>query len=627
MALRLGSVALRWMPDAEREAFRSRELDFLLTLPSRIRLWFQSKETTAEGSGLEELVTDLARRRRSPQERNLWLLHPDKVNLVELVARLGLDVYTEEAPPDLREGQPRRESVTSLLAATGQVSFLQPTVWPPYVFPGLVAPLFTFDPPVDILLDLFPLDRSASVRLLRQRVRAFKPHREEDPLWGQSTEDTEALLAGVLQRTNRLFRTSLIVAIHRPEQESRLERFCRSSAAGGLLLSPVPFGQRPCLRCFSEDLDADPPVSRMLDATSLTHLGLFEWATRPVPEDGILLGYDPDHRSLISYNRPAQANPSALVLGTPGSGKSTFAKVELLRSMDNSNGRSVIFDPEGEYGLLVRHMQGSVVPLSEGGHPINPLACLSEGDVEGKMTRLPGLIAGDLGNEAAHRVRTVLKDLYQQSDHPTLSDLEARLPRGDPLRTLLWPLVQGPLRGLGSPGEGVPEAQVLSFDLSQFDADTVGLAVPYLLELLVTWARVSTRTGPLFVTLDEIHVFLRDPAVRTLLVSLLKRARKTGVVLTGITQNVGDFFLTDEGALLVANAGTVLLFRQSPEDMRMLIDRFRLSDMATRWLERVGPGEGLIITQDALPIMVPLTPVERSLTDTTPTAFRRRVVK
>jgi len=626
MTLRLGSVALRWMPDDERESFRARELDFLLTVPSRIRLWLRA-ERPGVGSPLEEeLVGELREDYREPQERRLWMLHPKGVNLREHLRRLGVEVLGQAALPRL-SGAEVKESVTSMTLGARRVAFLQPTAWPPYLFPGLLAPLFTFDPPIDVLIDLAPLNRLASIHLLRQRIRAFKPHRQEDPLWSQSSDDTETLLGAILQRTNRLFRAALVVCLPSPDEERRLERLVQVVMAEGLTLSPVPFGQRACLDMFSDDLQADPPLSRLLDAVSVTHMGLFEWATPPRPVGGVTLGYDPDHCCLISYNRPSEPNPSALVLGTPGSGKSTFSKVDLLRSMESNNGRAVIFDPEGEYGLLVRHLQGMVISLSDPGHPINPLASFSPGDVEGKITRLPRLLAAGLGEEAEQRVRAALKDLYERSLEPTLAGLLTQLPSSDPVRTRLWTLTSGPLRGLGLPGPGVPESQILSFDLSQFDAGTVGMAVPYLLELLFSWTTVFNRTGPLFVTLDEIHVFLRDPSVRSLLVSLLKRARKTGLVITGITQNVRDFFLTDEGSLLVANAGTVLLFRQSPEDMRVLVERFRLSDVAVQWLERVAPGEGLAIAKVPVPIVVPLTGVERLITNTTPVAFRRRSLK
>ena len=128
---------------------------------------------------------------------------------------------------------------------------------------------------------------------------------------------------------------------------------------------------------------------------------------------------------------------------------------------------------------------------------------------------------------------------------------------------------------------------------------------------------------PLWLTLDEAHLWLSGPQGQAALVDLAKRARKRGLIVTLVTQNVGDFAQSDAGRLILANAGRIVLFHQQPTDLPLLGNLLHLSDRALDHLRTCRPGEALLLDEHGpLPLHAQLTEEEMGLADTRP-AFAR----
>ena len=78
--------------------------------------------------------------------------------------------------------------------------------------------------------------------------------------------------------------------------------------------------------------------------------------------------------NLIMCNRKDLKNPNALILGTPGSGKSFSAKREIVNVFLVTDDDIIIADPEAEYYPLVSRLGGQVVKLSPTSQQyINPM--------------------------------------------------------------------------------------------------------------------------------------------------------------------------------------------------------------------------------------------------------------
>lgn len=78
--------------------------------------------------------------------------------------------------------------------------------------------------------------------------------------------------------------------------------------------------------------------------------------------------------NLIMADRKKLKNPNALILGTPGSGKSFSAKREMANAILVTDDDVIICDPEGEYGNLVRQFKGEAIKISSKSKDyLNPL--------------------------------------------------------------------------------------------------------------------------------------------------------------------------------------------------------------------------------------------------------------
>ena len=76
-----------------------------------------------------------------------------------------------------------------------------------------------------------------------------------------------------------------------------------------------------------------------------------------------------DHRE-IGGERP---NANQVVIGTSGSGKSVLVKKDVIDNIQKGI-KTIIFDPENEYGELVEYFSGKEIDISDGEHNrINPL--------------------------------------------------------------------------------------------------------------------------------------------------------------------------------------------------------------------------------------------------------------
>ncbi|MFI3214323.1 MAG: DUF87 domain-containing protein [Eubacteriales bacterium] len=78
--------------------------------------------------------------------------------------------------------------------------------------------------------------------------------------------------------------------------------------------------------------------------------------------------------NLIMVDRKRLKNPNGLILGTPGSGKSFSAKLEIFGVFLTTTDDIIIADPEGEYFPLVERLNGQVIKISPiSNQYINPM--------------------------------------------------------------------------------------------------------------------------------------------------------------------------------------------------------------------------------------------------------------
>ncbi len=542
----LGRVEYSLLPEPERSAVQIRLRDFLLAVQGPLRFTLGVRA----------------------QQRHLYLWLRSDAGNAQALARLGVGVRPlgAESPPTLRSqienpglppvaqprgrvplsprsGAPRtrtvvpREHLRILEAGTGFRQLMAIEGYPAELDELTLERLWWRQEEMIVALRLQPLGAAAAQRLIDRHLvrlhagsflRSQRGHLPDVEVQ-RAQEDAETLRRALVEGRERLMAVAWFVAAEGPDKAT-----CEARAAGlRELFAEMGFSLRVQLGLqrkaadwlLPEGAGPDPPA-RLMSASTVSCLSLLPAAAPQRAGDP--LGVHLRDASRVERDRTASANPLAVVLGTPGHGKSAFAKAELLRVQPQA---LCVADPEGEYAQVVRAMGGAVV------------------------SRLPP--------EEQQPMRIAL-DL--RSEH----------------------------RDLGA----VPRWALRSADL-------------------------LLGRHPLWLTLDEAHLWLAAAAERDALVDLSKRARKRGLIVTLISQNVGDFTQSDAGRLVLANAGRVVLFHQQSTDLPRLGELLHLSDRALDQLRVFRPGEALLLDEHGLvPLRIALSEEEFHLVDTRP-AFAR----
>ncbi len=549
----LGRRDYAWLAAEERDAHQAALRNFLLSVQGplfftlslqgalrHLYLWLQ------DGPGNHQALRDfgipaLALGQEPPPELLWSIANPALPPWFGVKGRVA--VRPRAALPSTGRTMPRAH-VRLLEAGTGYRQLMAVESYPAELDDLSLERLWALSQTAIVALRLLPLSAAeARLRLERRlqhlhassflrRQRGRLPDAEAE----KAQEDALNMREVIVEGRERLFAAAWLVAAEGPDRgacEAQAALVRTTFAAMGFLLQ-VQLGLQTAQQDWLQPLPSrrEPPA-RLLTATALSCLDLTP-AAAPTAE-GDQLGVHLRDRSPVRRDRLHAANPMAVVLGSPGHGKSAFVKAELLRQRPDY---LLVVDPEGEYGPVVRHL------------------------------------GGDSGAAL-----------------PADAQSPARLALS--LRTL--------------PQAGWP---ALLRKAAQY---------------AITSAEALALRQPFWLTLDEAHLWLGAGGAEDALVDLAKRARKRGLIVTIVSQNVGDFVESAGGRLVLANAGRLTLFHQQPSDLPRLKEVLRLSDRALDFLRVCRPGEALLLDEfGTMPFEVQLAEEELRLVDTRPQFARPR---
>jgi type IV secretory pathway VirB4 component len=341
-------------------------------------------------------------------------------------------------------------------------------------------------------------------------------------------------------------------------------------------------------------------------------------ATAGLGPRGVYIGSDLHGGSFVYdpwllYQRGLLSIANTLVLGMPDYGKSSLTKCWLYRS--RVFGRRVeIVDPKGEYGQLVRALDGVTLRIEPGGetrlNPLTPIGTpemrqgllqavaramlarpLTQAEAVGLTEALAAADAHEAGEVCVGHVVEQLRDPAEQTTTALDMTREAAREELREVALALMRLCHGPLRGMfdrpTSAGDAW-DAPVLCLDISQIAAGSSGsdlaLAITMVCATAFLDARRMQRTSQAITTGSEAQKTIRvnDEAWRALPVEGLgeyyqaafKLGRQTGVQHWMVLHRISDLDAagdtgTRRQALakgLLAETGTVIVYRQHPEE-------------------------------------------------------------
>ncbi|MEV0220296.1 DUF87 domain-containing protein [Streptomyces sp. NPDC050704] len=538
--------------------------------------------------------------------------------------------------PDVLTVAPRHLEIGAERVASFAV-----TGYPREVHPGWLQPLLTYPGRVDVSLHIEPIDPvTAANRLKRQLARLESGRRYTqdkgrllDPHVEAATEDAYDLSARVARGEGKLYRFGLYLTVHALGEEELVDEVAAvRSLAASLLLDAKPATYRSLqgwVTCLPMGLD-QLKLRRTFDTSALAAAFPFtspalppaDPATATAPS-GVLYRYNTGSQGLVHWDRFAQDNHNAVILGRSGSGKSYLAKLELLRSLYRGIEIHVI-DPEDEYARLAHAVGGTYLHLGAEHVRLNPFDLPVHTRPDGRRTAprdalvrrslflhtVIGVLLGGVLNPAERAaLDRALVAAYQQAGiiadprtwtrpAPLLSDLAAVLERsggGDGLAARLHPYVRGAFSGpFAGPTTHRPEGHLVVFSLRDLPDELKPIGT--LLTLDAVWRHVSNPAlrRPRLVVVDEAWLLMREPAGADFLFRMAKASRKHWAGLTVATQDTADVLGSELGKAVVANAATQILLRQAPQAIDEIARTFDLSEGERQFVLTADRGQGLL---------------------------------
>ena len=336
-------------------------------------------------------------------------------------------------------------------------------------------------------------------------------------------------------------------------------------------------------------------------------------------KEALYYGVNALSNNLIMVDRKLLKNPSGLILGTPGSGKSFSAKREIANCFLLTTDDVIICDPEAEYAPLVERLHGQVIKISPTStNYINPMDLnLDYSDDESPLSfksdfilSLCELIVG--GKEGLQPVQKTIIDrcvrlVYQNylddprpENMPILEDLYNLLRAQEEkeaqyIATALEIYVTGSLNVFNHQSNVDINNRIVCYDIKELGKQLKKIGMLVVQDQV--WNRVTINRAAHKSTryyIDEMHLLLKEEQTAAYTVEIWKRFRKWGGIPTGITQNVKDLLSSREVENIFENSDFVYMLNQAGGDRQILAKQLGISPHQLSYVTHSGEGEGLL---------------------------------
>jgi conjugal transfer ATP-binding protein TraC len=488
-----------------------------------------------------------------------------------------------------------------------------------YAYPDVLegnwlSPLINWDIKFDISMFVYPVDSARVMRFLRKRMTQLRSqlaiNRDKgligDPHLDAQIQDVDELQQSLTRGQEKYFHLSLYITTY-AESEDELKKITNAldvMLAGRNILTKQSF-----LRA-EQWFIATGPFAK--DEVNVFRNISTKWLSTTFPfssnslsqDDGVFYGVNTHNNSLIIFDRFQSENANMCVFAKSGWGKSFAIKLEILRSLMLGTD-VIVLDPENEYKNLVDTVGGTYINISLNSHEkINPFdlprglkdAESHPGDLlRGAVVNMIGLLHLMLWQitpseeailEKALITTYSLKGITMEDDSADWKEIPLLKDLHSVLETMEWAkwiterlekYVFWVFAWVFSESTNVDlKGGLVVFSVRDLDDILRPIAMYTLLNYVWNVARSSEKKRMLVV--DEAWNIMQYEDSAKFLFGLVKRARKYGLGVTTITQDVEDFMWSSYGKAIVTNSSIQLLLKQSPASIDVLQDVFKLTE-------------------------------------------------
>ncbi|HRX63696.1 MAG TPA: ATP-binding protein [Candidatus Absconditabacterales bacterium] len=535
--------------------------------------------------------------------------------------------YKSHISPSFWEFKNNKFNVSGLL---GKSYYVQN--YPSYIDALWTRDLFSFHNKWDMSFFIYPEDDAAIQSMLKQKSTQLKAEINESMSKGitldteiqQQYKDVEMIREKLTTREERYFELGYYINIYEEEEEKLKEtsrKFEQKISGYGIRIKNsiqrMDEGFNSTLPLCTDELG----ITRSAVTSSLA--GSFPFISNElIHKTGILYGLNSYTGGLVIFDRynSTLPNMNSCILSTSGAGKSFTAKLEILRYLLNGID-SIIIDPENEYKDLCDKVGGTYVNIATNSQQfLNPFDIppkiedveYGKGDLlRSQIMNLISLIKLLIGNistedealldkalQSAYNLKgfSFEEETYEGKQPPIMEDLMNTLDGmegGEKMALKLSKYVTGTFGKMFNNYTNVDiENKMTVFNIRDVEDALKTPAMFNVLNFIRT--KVRSQKKKRMLVCDEAWIMLKHQESAEFLFGLIKRARKYGVGITTISQDIEDFIKSEYGKPIISNSALQILLKQSTTSIKALNELLGLSEAEQRRLVSCGIGEGLI---------------------------------
>ena len=517
----------------------------------------------------------------------------------------------------------------------GSISYLQ--ILAPELTDRMLADFLDVDDSINVNIHIQSIDQTSAIKMIKGKIsdldkmkieeqkKAVRAGYDMDVLPSDLVtfgEEAKNLLEDLQSRNERMFLVTVLVmstAKKRQKLDNNIFQVQGISQKYNCSLRPLDYQQEAGLMsCIPLGLNRIE-IQRGL-TTSATAI-FIPFTTQELFQEGEALYYGLNALSnnVIMVDRKRLKNPTGLILGTPGSGKSFSAKREITNCFLITEDDIIICDPEAEYYPLVEALHGQVVRISPvSTQYINPMDLNLNYSEEDNPLSLKSdfilslcelIVGGKNGLEPVEKtiidrcVRLVYQNYLSDpvpENMPILQDLYDLLrnqdePEAQRLATALEIYVTGSLNVFNHQTKVDINNRIVCFDIRELGKQLKKIGMLIVQDQV--WNRVTLNRSAHKATryyIDEFHLLLKEEQTATYSVEIWKRFRKWGGIPTGITQNIKDLLASREIENIFENSDFIYMLNQAAGDRQILAKHLNISPTQLSYVTNSNEGEGLL---------------------------------
>ena len=351
---------------------------------------------------------------------------------------------------------------------------------------------------------------------------------------------------------------------------------------------------------------------RTLTTESLAVLMPFR-AQEVLDAGGIYIGVNAISHNLILVNRDNLLNPSAFVLGVPGSGKSMLTKLLIVLIALSTDDHILIYDPEGEYQLLVEALYGIVLTFSAGGQVhLNAMDMVKGYGEKDPIIDKSQFILSLFERISDHQaigpkeksildrcVARVYQDGKKSGIVPSFFQLRRILleqtePEAQELALMLELFTDGTLDIFAHPSNVDISNRIICFNTRDMTEDLKAVGQLVITDHMINRVATNWENGiRTHIFLDEFHTLLEHRYSENFFDSAYRRFRKRNAWVTSLTQNVEYVLDSTKARTMLSNSEFILMLNQAASDRDRLAELLHISQEQLNYVTNARAGNGL----------------------------------